>query len=153
MTHSHLVSGKYIPSEPNPCLPDLRPQFERLLEEVLPVLHLHFVRQGVKASMYCSQWFLTMFSYRYALPVILCVARKAHEYGCLIRFPMDLVFRIYDNCLASGIEAMFAFSITLLSKNETTLLSMRFDQLVQFLNQRVFDIYQVRLIAHPHPLR
>ena len=39
-------------------------QFERLLEEVLPVLHLHFVRQGIKASMYCSQWFLTMFSYR-----------------------------------------------------------------------------------------
>ena len=62
------------------------------------------------------------------------------------RFPMDIVFRIYDNCLASGIEAMFAFSIALLSKNETTLLSMKFDQLIQFLNLRVFDIYQVCLI-------
>ena len=65
------------------------------------------------------------------------------------RFPMDIVFRIYDNCLASGIEAMFAFSIALLSKNETTLLSMKFDQLIQFLNLRVFDIYQVRLVG-PH---
>lgn len=63
------------------------------------------------------------------------------------RFPMDIVFRIYDNCLASGIEAMFAFSMALLSKNETTLLSMKFDQLIQFLNLRVFDIYQVRLVG------
>ncbi|PIL33862.1 hypothetical protein GSI_03568 [Ganoderma sinense ZZ0214-1] len=58
-------------------------------------------------------------------------------------FPMDIVFRIYDNCLASGIEAMFAFSMALLSKNETTLLSMKFDQLIQFLNQRVFEAYQI----------
>ena len=46
---------------------------------------------------------------------------------------MDIVFRIYDNCLASGIEAMFAFSMALLSKNETTLLSMKFDQLIGFI--------------------
>ncbi|KAI1785190.1 RabGAP/TBC [Ganoderma leucocontextum] len=118
LMHSYDVRGHFLPEMPRLQLR----LFERLLEEVLPVLHLHFVRQGVKASMYCSQWFLTMFSYR---------------------FPMDIVFRIYDNCLASGIEAMFAFSMTLLSKNETTLLSMKFDQLIQFLNQRVFDIYQI----------
>lgn len=45
-------------------------QFERLLEEFAPVLHIHFLRQGVKSSMYCSQWFLTMFSYR--LVINLC---------------------------------------------------------------------------------
>lgn len=39
-------------------------QFDRLVEELLPVLHVHFLRQGVKSSMFCSQWFLTMFSYR-----------------------------------------------------------------------------------------
>ena len=60
---------------------------------------------------------------------------------------MDIVFRIYDNCLASGIEAMFAFSMALLSKNETTLLTMKFDQLIGFLNQRVFEVYRVRI--HP----
>ena len=56
---------------------------------------------------------------------------------------MNIVFRIYDNCLASGIEAMFAFSMALLSKNETTLLTMKFDQLIGFLNQRVFEVYRV----------
>ena len=127
------------------CITNPLDQFERLLEEVLPVLHLHFVRQGVKASMYCSQWFLTMFSYRYVhLPRTIAVvqARFTHA-GYPNRFPMEIVFRIYDNCLASGIEAMFAFSMALLSKNETTLLSLKFDQLIQFLNQRVFDVYQV----------
>ena len=54
-----------MPNTRSACITDPLDQFERLLEEVLPVLHLHFVRQGVKASMYCSQWFLTMFSYRY----------------------------------------------------------------------------------------
>ena len=39
-------------------------QFDRLVEEILPVLHVHFLRQGIKSSMYCSQWFLTMFSYK-----------------------------------------------------------------------------------------
>ena len=56
---------------------------------------------------------------------------------------MNIVFRIYDNCLASGIESMFAFSMALLSKNETTLLGMKFDQLIGFLNQRAFEVYQV----------
>ena len=57
---------------------------------------------------------------------------------------MEIVFRIYDNCLANGIEAMFAFSMALLIKNEETLLSMKFDQLLSFLNTRVFEVYQVR---------
>ena len=39
-------------------------KFDRLVEEILPVLHVHFLRQGIKSSMYCSQWFLTMFSYK-----------------------------------------------------------------------------------------
>jgi len=57
----------------------------RLLEELLPVLH---PPQGIKSSMHCSQWFLTMFSHR---------------------FPLEVVFRIYGNVLATGIEAIFGF--------------------------------------------
>ncbi|KAI0656663.1 rab-GTPase-TBC domain-containing protein, partial [Cubamyces menziesii] len=119
LMHSYDVRGHFLPEMPKLQLRLV--SFERLLEELLPVLHLHFVRQGIKASMYCSQWFLTMFSYR---------------------FPMEIVFRIYDNCLANGIEAMFAFSMALLIKNEETLLSMKFDQLLSFLNTRVFEVYQ-----------
>lgn len=39
-------------------------QFDRLLEDVLPLLHSHFVRKGIKSSMYASQWLMTLFSYR-----------------------------------------------------------------------------------------
>lgn len=49
------------------CCSSSSAQFDRLVEELLPVLHVHFLRQGVKSSMFCSQWFLTLFSYRYAL--------------------------------------------------------------------------------------
>ncbi|KAI0930562.1 hypothetical protein AcW1_009218 [Taiwanofungus camphoratus] len=120
LMYSYDLRGHFLPEMPKLQLRIF--QFERLLEEFAPVLHIHFLRQGVKSSMYCSQWFLTMFSYR---------------------FPMEVVFRIYDNCLASGIEAMFSFSLALLLKNETTLLSLKFDQLVSFLNTRVFEVYQL----------
>ncbi|KAF7321291.1 ABC1-domain-containing protein [Mycena kentingensis (nom. inval.)] len=101
-------------------------QFDRLVEELLPVLHVHFLRQGVKSSMYTSQWFLTLFSYR---------------------FPLDIVYRIYDNCLASGIEAIFGFSIMLLMKNEDVLLTLKFDQILEFLNNRLFDRYKASFAA------
>ncbi|KAF4599869.1 GTPase-activating protein [Pleurotus pulmonarius] len=97
-------------------------QFDRLIEELLPVLHLHFLRQGIKSSMFCSQWFLTLFSYR---------------------FPQEIVFRIYDSCLANGIEAIFGFSIILLAKNEEALLSLKFDELLAFLNTHLFDVYKI----------
>ncbi|EPQ57523.1 ABC1-domain-containing protein [Gloeophyllum trabeum ATCC 11539] len=97
-------------------------QFDRLIEEMLPVLHVHFLRQGIKSSMFCSQWFLTLFSYR---------------------FPLDIVFRIFDNCLASGIESIFGFSLCLLAKNEERLLSLKFDEILAFLNNKVFERYQV----------
>jgi hypothetical protein len=56
---------------------------------------------------------------------------------------LDIVFRIYDNCLASGIEAIFGFSVMLLMKNEDLLLSLQFDQILAFLNNQLFDRYKV----------
>lgn len=58
-------------------------------------------------------------------------------------FPMDVVFRIFDNVFASGIEALFSFSLVLLLKNEEDLLNNKFDQLIKFLNARIFDTYRV----------
>ncbi|KAL4252784.1 Rab GTPase-activating TBC domain-containing protein [Abortiporus biennis] len=121
LMHSYDLRGHFLPEMPKLQLRLF--QFDRLIEEFLPVLHVHFIRQGIKSNMYCSQWFLTMFSYR---------------------FPIDIVFRIYDNCLASGIEAMFAFSTVLLSKNEETLLELKFDQLLNFLNTKVFEVYEIK---------
>lgn len=58
-------------------------------------------------------------------------------------FPLEVVFRIYDNVLASGIEAIFGFSLALLHKNEDILLSLKFDEILGFLNTRLFDRYKV----------
>ncbi|KAH9176308.1 rab-GTPase-TBC domain-containing protein [Lactarius sanguifluus] len=138
LMHSYDLRGHFLPEMPKLQLRlrfimsapfgltdgdgTLAYQFDRLVEEILPVLHVHFLRQGVKSSMYCSQWFLTLFSYR---------------------FPLDIVFRIFDNCLASGIEAIFGFAISLLQKNEARLLSLKFDELVSFLNIGIIDTYKL----------
>ncbi|KAL4264741.1 Rab GTPase-activating TBC domain-containing protein [Pleurotus pulmonarius] len=118
LMYSYQLRGHFLPEMPGLQLR----LFDRLIEELLPVLHLHFLRQGIKSSMFCSQWFLTLFSYR---------------------FPQEIVFRIYDSCLANGIEAIFGFSIILLAKNEEALLSLKFDELLAFLNTRLFDVYKI----------
>ncbi|KAF9268891.1 RabGAP/TBC [Marasmius fiardii PR-910] len=114
------LRGHFLPEMPKLQLRLF--QFERLIEDLLPVLHVHFLRQGIKSSMFCSQWFLTMFSYR---------------------FPLEIVFRIYDSCLANGIEAIFGFSIALLHKNEDLLLKLKFDQILDFLTNKLLDRYKV----------
>ncbi len=58
-------------------------------------------------------------------------------------FPLEIVFRIFDNCLGSGIEAIFGFALSLLRQNEVKLLSMKFDELVAFLNTGIIDTYKV----------
>ncbi|EPT04982.1 hypothetical protein FOMPIDRAFT_1039829 [Fomitopsis schrenkii] len=119
LMYSYDLRGHFLPEMPKLQL--RLHQFEKLIEEMAPVLHFHFLRQNIKSSMYASQWFLTMFSYR---------------------FPMDVVFRIFDNVFASGIEALFSFSLVLLVKNEEELLKNKFDQLIKFLNTRIFDTYR-----------
>lgn len=128
LMHVYDLRGHFLPEMPK--LQMRLFQFDRLIEELLPVLHIHFLRQGIKSSMFCSQWFLTMFSYR---------------------FPLEIVFRIYDNCLANGIEAIFGFSITLLKKNEEILLSLKFDEILNFLNTRLLDRYKVEHLDSANP--
>ena len=60
-----------------------------------------------------------------------------------LSFPLDIAFRIYDNCLASGIEAIFGFSLVLLQKNEDILLKMKFDEILVFMKTSVLDKYKV----------
>ena len=69
-----------------------------------------------------------------------------------------MVFRIFDNILATGIEALFGFSLVMLQKNEEKLLAMKFDEVVVYLNNKIFDTYRVWLrvtffhTADTHPL-
>jgi ecotropic viral integration site 5 protein len=52
------------------------------------------------------------------------------------------VFRVFDNCFATGIEVMFRFALTLLIKNEDLLLQLKFDDILSFLKNQILDRYR-----------
>lgn len=97
-------------------------QFERLLEDFEPALYCHLHRRGVTPSLYATQWFLTLFAYR---------------------FPLQLVLRVYDLILSEGLEgAILRFGLALMQKNAQTLLAMKdMSALTTFLKERLFDVY------------
>ncbi|PVH79509.1 RabGAP/TBC [Cadophora sp. DSE1049] len=96
-------------------------QFERILEDFEPALYCHLHRRQVTPHLYATQWFLTLFAYR---------------------FPLQLVLRIYDLILSEGLEAIIKFGIVLMQKNAATLLGMSdMVALTNFLKDRVFDVY------------
>ncbi|RDW75750.1 hypothetical protein BP5796_06571 [Coleophoma crateriformis] len=95
--------------------------FERLLEDFEPALYCHLHRRQVTPHLYATQWFLTLFAYR---------------------FPLQLVLRIYDLILSEGLSAILRFGIVLMQKNATTLLGMTdMAALTTFLKDRLFDAY------------
>ncbi|KAL3959940.1 hypothetical protein ACCO45_005057 [Purpureocillium lilacinum] len=95
-------------------------QFERLLEDVEPALYCHLHRRGVSPHLYATQWFLTLFAYR---------------------FPLQLVLRIYDLILSEGLSAILRFGIVLMQKNASTLLAISdMQQLTTHLKDKLFDL-------------
>lgn len=97
-------------------------QFERLLEDLEPALYCHLHRRGVNPQLYATQWFLTLFAYR---------------------FPLQLVLRVYDLILSEGLEsATLKFGIVLMQKNKDQLMGMKdMSQLTTFLKEKLFDVY------------
>ncbi|KAK7977260.1 hypothetical protein PG988_004750 [Apiospora saccharicola] len=96
-------------------------QFERLLEDLEPALYCHLHRRGITGHLYATQWFLTLFAYR---------------------FPLQLVLRIYDMILSEGLAAILKFGIVLMQKNKETLLGMSdMGQLTTHLKDKIFDVY------------
>ncbi|KAG9997569.1 RabGAP/TBC, partial [Aureobasidium melanogenum] len=95
--------------------------FERLLEDYEPALYCHLHRRGVPPNLYATQWFLTLFAYR---------------------FPLQLVLRVYDLVLSEGLGAILKFGIALMQRNAQTLLGMKdMVQLSTHLKERLFDVY------------
>lgn len=107
---SYGLRGHFVPNMPGLQLRLF--QFDRLLEDLLPLLHRHLTRIGVKPSMYASQW-------------IMCL--------CSYRFPLPFVYRVLDSVFAEGIEAVFRFAMALMHRNEEVLLEKNFEQAVAFL--------------------
>lgn len=97
-------------------------QFERLLEDLEPALYCHLRRKDVKPQLYATQWFLTLFAYR---------------------FPLQLVLRIYDLILSESLEtAILKFGIVLMQKNAEALMGMKdMATLTTYLKERLFDVY------------
>lgn len=95
--------------------------FERLLEDFEPALYCHLHRKQVSPHLYATQWFLTLFVYR---------------------FPLQLVLRIYDLILSEGLAAILKFGIVLMQKNASTLLGLNdMVSLTTFLKDKLFDVY------------
>ncbi|KAM3415334.1 hypothetical protein BST61_g8863 [Cercospora zeina] len=96
-------------------------QFERLLEEHEPSVYCHLKRRNVDPQLYATQWFLTLFVYR---------------------FPLQLVLRIYDLILSEGLTAILKFGIVLIQHNRQALLDIKdMSQLTSFLKEKLFDVY------------
>ncbi|KAF8433310.1 rab-GTPase-TBC domain-containing protein [Terfezia claveryi] len=96
-------------------------QFDRLLEDVEPRLSVHLKRQGIESSLYAAQWFLTLFTYK---------------------FPLQLVLRVFDLLFSEGVEgAVLKFGIVLMTKNSEALIGKDFESLGPFLKEKLFDVY------------
>lgn len=95
-------------------------EFDRLLELHCLRLFNYLAKQGIKSSMYALQWFLTFFAYK---------------------FPLDIVLRIYDIIITQGMELILKFALNLMMKNEANLLALRFDKLLEFLKDKMFNYY------------
>ncbi|KAF9570344.1 GTPase-activating protein [Mortierella alpina] len=95
-------------------------QFEQLMEETIPLVYKHLRNQGIRSTMYASQWFMTLFAYK---------------------FPLELVFRVYDIILVEGIESMLRFAIALLKINHDKILGLDFEVLIEFLKNGLFEPY------------
>ena len=108
----------YLPGMPGLML--MLYQFDRLLEENTPKLANHLVREGIRSSMYATQWFLTVFAYK---------------------FPLEFVLKIFDILFFEGIESLLKFAVNLMIKNEESLITLKFDQLLSFLKNELFNVY------------
>ncbi|ORY89078.1 rab-GTPase-TBC domain-domain-containing protein [Leucosporidium creatinivorum] len=130
-----LMKSYDLRSHYTPNMPGLQLrlfQFDRLLEELLPGVFMHLLRQGIKSSMYASQWFLTLFGYR---------------------FPLELVSSVFDLVFAEGVEAIFRFSVAILKRSEDKIVQLEFEDLIEFLKNELFEVYAPDPDdPSPHPL-
>nr|XP_028588161.1 rab GTPase-activating protein 1-like isoform X3 [Podarcis muralis] len=95
-------------------LEDLRSKFyqlEKLIQEQIPDLYNHFLKQNLEAHMYASQWFLTLFT---------------------AKFPLCMVFHIIDLLLCEGLNVIFNVALALLKTSKEDLLQADFEGALKF---------------------
>ncbi|XP_029284896.1 EVI5-like protein [Cottoperca gobio] len=85
-------------------------QFEYMIQEQLPELHMHFQAQSFHTSMYASSWFLTIF---------------------LTSFPLRVATRIFDIFMCEGLEIVFRVGLAILQMNQTELIQLDMEGMLQ----------------------
>lgn len=88
-------------------------QLNKLMEEQLAPLWLHFAEHHIETHMFASQWFLTLFT---------------------ARFPLYFVFHIIDIFLLQGIDTLFQIALALLMVSILLIHSFSNMELVFFFN-------------------
>eukprot|EP00873_Tetraselmis_striata_P024823 jgi/Tetstr1/445087/TSEL_032892.t1 len=106
-----------------PLLQQYMSHMQALLAVEAPMLAEHLEEQGVLPSMYCSQWFITIFAYN---------------------LPFDHLLRCWDIFLHEGIKIVFAIGLVLLKSAEEELMGMPFEQLVASLNSKSLPAYKMQ---------
>ncbi|KAF1385972.1 hypothetical protein PFLUV_G00113310 [Perca fluviatilis] len=85
-------------------------QFESMIQEQLPELHMHFQAQSFHTSMYASSWFLTIF---------------------LTSFPLPVATRMFDIFMCEGLEVVFRVGLAILQMNQTELIQLDMEGMLQ----------------------
>ncbi|XP_047670104.1 ecotropic viral integration site 5 protein homolog isoform X4 [Tachysurus fulvidraco] len=86
-------------------------QFECMIQEQLPELHIHFQAQSFHTSMYASSWFLTIF---------------------LTSFPLPVATRIFDIFMCEGLEIVFRVGLAILQMNHAELIQLDMEGMLQY---------------------
>jgi len=86
-------------------------QMEKLVELHIPRLHEHFQEEDVIPFLYCSKWFMTLFTYN---------------------FPFEAVVRIWDVFLNEGIKIIFRVGLQCLKNDEEKFLELQGGQLFSY---------------------
>jgi len=104
------MAGVFLPG-----LPLLSRHFyvhEQLMESQLPRLYSHFMKEGVQAGLYATQWFITVFSYA---------------------LPFGVTLRIWDIFLSEGYKVVFRIGLALLKMFQEELLRRGFEDALDLL--------------------
>ncbi|EPY50217.1 GTPase activating protein Gyp51 [Schizosaccharomyces cryophilus OY26] len=97
-------------------------QFTQLVEDFMPALAIHLKKNEIDTCSYASEWFLTLFAYK---------------------FPLNIVAKIYDILLFYGPTILLNIGLGLLNNSEKILLKLNNDELITYLKDNIFSSFML----------
>eukprot|EP00986_Skeletonema_menzelii_P005935 scaffold2236_cov152-Skeletonema_menzelii.AAC.19 len=86
---------------------------EKLMKQFFPKLSKHLEREGVRSSMFVTQWLMTLYT---------------------SSFPLDFVSRVWDSFLVEGWKVVYRTMLGLIKHAEGTLLHLSFEHILHYLS-------------------